>query len=184
METLQKEVAERKRAEESLRSAEARFRSIFENTIIGLYRTTPGGRILLANPALLKMMGCRSFKQLAKFNVEKNGFDPSTPRSRFKKLIKKEGRVVGLESVWRRIDGTKLFVSESAFAVKDAKGKILYYEGTAQDVTKRKEAEAKLMLYQQQLRSLASGTFAGRGTAQKTNCRRAPRPHCSEPRYL
>ncbi len=133
-----------------------RFRSIFENTIVGLYRTTPGGRILLANPALIKMMGCRSFKQLAKFNVEKNGFDPSTPRSRFKKLIKKEGRVIGLESVWRRPDGTKLFVSESAFAVKDAKGKILYYEGTAQDITKRKEAEEKLMLYQQQLRSLAS----------------------------
>ena len=156
VETLQKEVAERKRAEESLRSAEVRFRSIFENTIVGLYRTTPSGQILLANPALLKMMGCRSFKQLAKFNVEKNGFDPSTPRSRFKKLIKKEGRVVGLESVWRRIDGTKLFVSESAFAVKDAKGKLIYYEGTAQDITTRKEAEEKLMLYQQQLRSLAS----------------------------
>ena len=156
VETLQKEVAERKRAEESLRSAEVRFGSIFENTIVGLYRTTPSGRILLANPALIKMMGCRSFKQLAKFNVEKNGFDPSTPRSRFKKFIKKEGRVIGLESIWRKIDGTKLFVSESAFAVKDGKGKIVYYEGTAQDITKRKEAEAKLMLYQQQLRSLAS----------------------------
>jgi PAS domain S-box-containing protein len=156
VETLQKEIAERKHAEKSLRDAEVRFRSIFENTIVGLYRTTPSGRILLANPALVKMMGCRSFKQLTNFNVEKNGFDPSTPRSRFKKLIKKEGRVIGLESVWRRLDGTKLFVSENAFAVKDAKGKILYYEGTAQDVTKRKEAEAKLMLYQQQLRSLAS----------------------------
>ena len=156
METLQKEIAERKHAEESLRDAEVRFRSIFENTIVGLYRTTPSGRILLANPALVKMMGCRFFKQLAKFNVEKKGFDPSTPRSRFKKFIKKEGRVIGLESIWRRIDGTKLFVSESAFAVKDAKGKIIYYEGTAQDITKRKEAEEKLMLYQQQLRSLAS----------------------------
>jgi PAS domain S-box-containing protein len=153
---LQNEIAERKRAEESLRNAEERFRTIFENTIVGLYRTTPDGRILLANPALIKMMGCRSFKELAKFNVEKNGFDPSTPRSIFKERIKKEGRITGLEFVWRRPDGTKLFVSESAFAVKDGKGKILYYEGTAQDITKRKEAEAKLMLYQQQLRSLAS----------------------------
>ncbi|MGD0551204.1 MAG: PAS domain S-box protein [Sedimentisphaerales bacterium] len=156
VETLQTEIIERKHAEESLRSAEVRFRSIFENTIVGLYRTTPNGRILLANPALIKMMGCRSFKQLANFNVEKNGYDPSTPRSIFKNLIKKEGRVIGLESVWRRSDGTKLFVSESAFAVKDAKGKILYYEGTAQDITQRKEAEEKLMLYQQRLRSLAS----------------------------
>jgi PAS domain S-box-containing protein len=156
IEKLQKEIAERKRAEKSLREAETRFRTIFENTIVGLYRTTPSGRILLANPALIKMMGCRSFKDLAEFNVEKNGYDPSTPRSIFKKLIKKEGRVIGLESVWRRPNGTKLFVSESAFAVKNAKGRILYYEGTAQDITKRKEAEEQLMLYQQQLRSLAS----------------------------
>ncbi len=156
VEKLQKEIAERKHAEASLCEAEVRFRSIFENTIVGLYRTTPGGRVLLANPALIKMMGCRSFKELAAFNVEKNGYDPSTPRSIFKKLMKKHGRVIGLESVWRRPDGKKLFVSESAFAVKNAKGKILYYEGTAHDVTERKEAEAKLMLYQQQLRSLAS----------------------------
>ncbi len=156
VETLQTEIIERKHAEESLRSAEMRFRTIFENTIVGLYRTTPAGQMLLANPALIKMMGCRSFKELAKFNVKKNGYDPSTPRSIFKKLIEKDGRVIGLESVWRRPDGRKLFVSESAFAVKDAKGKTLYYEGTAQDITQRKEAEAKLMLYQQQLRSLAS----------------------------
>jgi PAS domain S-box-containing protein len=156
VEKLQKEIAERKHAEASLREAEVRFRTIFENTIVGLYRTTPGGRILLANPALIKMMGCRSFKDLATFNVEKNGYDPATPRSIFKKLMKKQGRVIGLESVWRRPDGKKLFVSESAFAVKNAKGKILYYEGTAHDITERKEAEAKLMLYQQQLRSLAS----------------------------
>jgi PAS domain S-box-containing protein len=156
VEKLKKEITVRKHAEESLREAEVRFRSIFENTIVGLYRTTPSGRMLLANPALIKMMGCRSFKELANFNVEKNGYDPSTPRSIFKKLIKKEGKVIGLESVWRRPDGTKLFVSDSAFAVKDTKGKILYYEGTAQDITQRKEAEEKLMLYQQQLRSLAS----------------------------
>jgi len=156
VEDLQNEIAERKRAEESLRNTEERFRTIFENTIVGLYRTTPDGRILIANPALVKMMGCRSFKELAKFNVEKNGFDPSTPRSIFKNSIKKDGRVIGLESVWLRPDGTKLFVSESAFAVKNGKGKIIYYEGTAHDITKRKEAEEKLMLYQQQLRSLAS----------------------------
>ena len=156
VEDLRNEIAERKRAEESLRNAEERFRTIFENTVVGLYRTTPDGRMLLANPALIKMMGCRSFKELAEFNVEKNGYDPSTPRSIFKQRIKKGGRVLGLESVWRRPNGTKLFVSDSAFAVKDAKGKIAYYEGTAQDITQRKEAQAKLMLYQQQLRSLAS----------------------------
>ena len=156
IEELQKEIAERKQAEESLRKAEERFRTVFENTIVGLYRTTPDGRILLANPALIKMMGCKSFEQLAQLNLEKEGIDPSTPRSIFKQRIEKEGRVIGLESVWRRPDGSKLFVSESAFAVRDASGNILYYEGTAHDISKRKEAEEKLILYQEQLRSLAS----------------------------
>jgi PAS domain S-box-containing protein len=156
VEELQKEIAERRQAEELLRKAEERFRTVFENTIVGLYRTTPDGRILLANPALVKMMGCQSLEELAQMNLEKEGFDPSTPRSIFKERIEKEGKVIGLESVWLRPDGTKLFVSESAFAVKDENGNTLYYEGTAQDISKRKDAEEKLLHYQQQLRSLAS----------------------------
>ncbi len=153
---LQTEVAERKRAEEALRRAEHRFRTIFESTLVGLYRTTPDGRILLANPALVKMMGFQSFDELAKLNLEEGGLDPSTPRSMFKKRIEKDGRVIGLESIWIRRDGTRLFVRESAFAAKDKKGNIIYYEGTAEDITERKKAEEKLMHYQQQLRSLAS----------------------------
>ncbi|MGA2172279.1 MAG: PAS domain S-box protein [Sedimentisphaerales bacterium] len=156
VEKLQKEIAERKHAEESFRRAEERFRTIFENTAVGLYRTTPNGRILLANPALVKMMGYTSFEELAQLNLEKQGLDPSTPRSIFKQRIEKEGSVVGLESIWIRRDGTKLFVSESAFIVRDKHGNVLYYEGTAQDITKRKEAEEKLLHYQEQLRSLAS----------------------------
>lgn len=156
VEKLEKEIAERKNAEQSLLQAEERFRTIFENTVVGLYRTTPDGRILLANPALVKMMGYESFEELAKVNLEKEGLDPSTPRWLFKQRIEKEGRVIGLESVWMKKDGSRLFVSESAFAFKDDKGNILYYEGTAQNITKRKEAEEELLGYQKQLRSLAS----------------------------
>jgi PAS domain S-box-containing protein len=156
VEKLQKEITERNLAEESLRKADQHFRTVFENTVVGLYRTTPDGRILLANPALVKMMGYQSFEELAKLNLEKEGVDSSTPRWVFKQRIEKEGRVIGLESVWIRRDGTKLFVSESAFVVRDGSGNILYYEGTAQNITERKKAEEKLLLYQEQLRSLAS----------------------------
>ncbi|MFH1370716.1 MAG: PAS domain S-box protein [Planctomycetota bacterium] len=156
VEKLQKEIAERKRAEESLRRTEQRFKTIFDNTILGFYRTTPDGRILLANPALIKMLGYDSFKELARLNLEKEGHDPSTPRSMFKKRIEEQGRVIGLESAWIKRDGSKLFVSESAYVTRDEQGNILYYEGTVQDITKCKEVEEKLLLYQDQLRSLAS----------------------------
>jgi PAS domain S-box-containing protein len=156
VEKLQKEIAERKRAEESLRQAEERFRTIFENAVVGIYRTTPDGQIQMANPAIVKLMGYNSFDELSRVNLEKDGFDPSTPRSVFKQLIERDGLVSGLESIWLRRDGSRLYVLENAFAVRDTDGNILYYEGTAQDITKRKEAEDKLMLYQEQLRSLAS----------------------------
>lgn len=153
---LQNEIAERKRAEEALRKAEERFRTIFENTVIGLYRTTPDGRILLANPALVKMLGYDSFEELAQVNLEHNGIDVSTPRTVFKELVEKEGRIIGLESVWIRRDGAKVFVRESAVTIRDERGKALYYEGTVEDITERKKAEEQLFTYQLRLRSLAS----------------------------
>ena len=76
VEDLQNEIAERKLAEESLRNAEERFRTIFENTIVGLYRTTPDGRILLANPALIKMMGCRPLKNWPNLTSKKAAMTP------------------------------------------------------------------------------------------------------------
>ncbi len=139
-----KDNTERKHAEELLRNAEERFRTVFENTVVGLYRTTPDGRILLANPALVKMMGYQSFEELAQLNLEKEGIDSSTPRSMFKQCVEKEGKVIGLEAVWIKRDGTKLFVSESASAVRDEHGNILYYEGTAEDVTEYKKAKKAL----------------------------------------
>jgi PAS domain S-box-containing protein len=156
VEKLQKGIAERKRAEESLRQAEERFRTIFENAVVGIYRTTPDGRILMANPAIIKLLGYNSFDELSRLNLEKDGFDPSTPRSVFKQRMEQDGSVSGLESIWLRRDGSRLYILENAFAVSDTGGNVLYYEGTAQDITKRKEAEEKLMLYQEQLRSLAS----------------------------
>ncbi len=153
---LQSEVLDRRRAEEALRKAEERFRKIFENSVVGLYRTTPEGRVLLANPAIVKMLGYESFEELAKVNLEEKGIDASTPRSVFKELMEKEGRVIGLESVWIRRDGTKLFICESGVAVRDELGNVLYYEGTVEDITERKKAEDKLLAYQKQLRSLAA----------------------------
>ncbi|MHC4230966.1 MAG: sensor histidine kinase, partial [Planctomycetota bacterium] len=57
--------------------------------------------------------------------------------------------------VWRKADGEELFVCESAIASKDEEGNVLYYEGTVEDITERKKAEEKLLIYQKSLRSMA-----------------------------
>ncbi len=154
-EELRREIAERSRAEKARTEVEKRFQDIFENAMVGIYRTMPDGQILMANPAIVKMLRYPSFEALKKINLEKTGFEPSHPRSVFKQMVERNGSVAGLESVWLRRDGNRIVVRESAVVVRDEKGKVLYYEGTVEDITERKKAEEKLLAYQKQLRSLA-----------------------------
>ncbi|MFA5803474.1 MAG: PAS domain S-box protein [Melioribacteraceae bacterium] len=131
----------REKAEFQLIESEERFRSIYENSTIGLYRTNPAGKIILANPALIKMLGYSSFDELAKRNLQKEGFEPSQERKLFHEQIKKNGEVIGLESAWIKKDETVLYVRESARIISDANGKILFYDGTVENITARKKAE-------------------------------------------
>lgn len=138
------DVTECKQVEKTLRDSEDRFRNLFNNALVGLYRTTLDGRILMANPALIRMLGYDSFEELARRNLEGEGYHPEYPRSAFKEHVRHEGKVVGLESAWKRSDGTTLYVRESAQAICDESGRILYYQGTVEDITKRKKAEEAL----------------------------------------
>jgi len=146
------DISERKNAEQALVESEERFRSLYENATVGLYRTTPDGTILLANPTILKMLGYKDLEELSRRNLEQGGFDPDYPRSRFKEIMEREGIVVGLESVWKRKDGTNLNIRESARAIRDGEGKILYYDGTIEDITARKTAEAALRRSNEEIR--------------------------------
>ena len=142
--TMVEDITERKRAEEELHQSEERFRSLYENATIGMYRTTPEGEILLANPALINMLGYASFEELTQRNLEQEGYDPDYKRSVFRHQIEQDGKVTGLESVWMRKDGSTIFVRESSKAIRDVKGKVAYFEGTVEDITERKRIEATL----------------------------------------
>src|SRR5664279_1397155 len=139
-------ITKRNQAEEALKESEERFRSIYENSTVGIYRTTPDGQILLANPNLIKLLGYSSFKELADRNLEEDGFEPFYERIHFMDIMKREGEVKGLESAWTRMDGTTIFISESARAINDKEGKIIYYDGIIEDITMRKKAEQELII--------------------------------------
>jgi two-component system, cell cycle sensor histidine kinase and response regulator CckA len=136
-----RDISQRKQAEEALRQSEERYRTLFENAPVGIYRTTPDGRILAANPALVRILGYASFEDLAKPNLNTSFFAPEYPRSHFISLMEEKGTVAGLECVWHKKDGEALLIRENARAIRDASGKILYYEGTAEDITEHKRAE-------------------------------------------
>jgi len=149
---------ERKHAEDSLKVSELRFRSLYENATIGIYRTTPDGKILMANPALVKMLGYISFEKLAERKLEKDGLESFSQRKEFLEKIEKDGEVSGHESTWIRQDGTHIFVLESARAIRDSNGKTLYYDGTVENITERKSLHNQI-LQTQKVQSI--GTLAG-----------------------
>ena len=153
-----RDITERKHAEDSLQESELRFRDLYENAKIGLYRTTPDGTILIANMAMVKMLRYPSFEKLAKRNLEKDGYEPTYQRKEFLEKIERDGEVNGYESKWICQDGTAIFVLESARAVRDSKGKTLYYDGTVENITERKLLEDQ-MRQMQKLEGL--GTLAG-----------------------
>jgi len=138
------DITDRKKMEKALKQSEERFKNLFGNLTMGLYRTRPDGKILMANPALVKMLGFSSFRELAARDLEESGYEPEYPRTGFKEKMQKDGEIVGLESAWKRKDGTTLFVRESAKAIKNADGEVMYYEGTVEDITERKLAEKAL----------------------------------------
>ena len=139
----QADISERRRAEAALRESEERFRTLYENSPLGLYRTTPDGKINLANPALIKMLGYSSFAELARINLEQSGFSPSHSRARFINEIEKNGEIKGMEYAWKRKDGTSVLVRESARAIRDAQGKTLYFDGIVEDISELKRTEAQ-----------------------------------------
>jgi PAS domain S-box-containing protein len=166
------EMLQRQQTERALYESEERFRSLYSNTAIGLYRTTPDGRILLANPALVRMLGYSSFRDLAQRDLTRNGYEPGYLRREFVDHMARDGEVQGLESAWTRKDGTTLSVRESCCVIRDADGRPLYYDGTAEDITERKraeEAEQALRAQLIQAQKLESiGTLAS-GVAHEIN---------------
>jgi len=140
-----RDMTERKRAESALQAAEAKYRSIFENAVEGIFQTAVNGEILNVNPALAIMYGYASPDEL-KANlstIDEIYVDPNR-REEFIELLERDGFIASFESQVRRRDGKIIWTSESARVVRGDDGRVRYYEGTVQDITIRKQAEIAL----------------------------------------
>lgn len=137
-------VTEKHKAEQALKESEERFRSLYENAILGIYRTTPSGESIMANPALCKLLGYDSADEFKRMEASGLYEDPLT-RDYFVEEMNKKGELHGFETTAKRKDGSTFNIRESARAVKDSDGNILYYEGIIEDITNHKQAEEKLV---------------------------------------
>jgi PAS domain S-box-containing protein len=133
---------------DSLREAEAKYRSIFENATEGIFQTTPEGRFRSANPALARMFGYPTPEELiaSVTDIERQTYAEPKKREEFRRMLETQGSVQGFEFEHYRKDGRKIWVSINAHVVRDRSGTALYYEGINQDITERKWVENLLRL--------------------------------------
>lgn len=155
-ESLVSNISELKQTEEALREAEEKYRDIFENTVEGIFQTTPGGYYITVNPALARMYGYSSPEELiaSVTDIERQLYVNPNHRVEFKNKLEEEGEVRGFESQIYKRDGSMIWISRNARAVRDEKGNVLYYEGTIEDITEHKQAEEALRDSESKYRTL------------------------------
>jgi two-component system, cell cycle sensor histidine kinase and response regulator CckA len=151
---------DRKQAEEALRQSEAKYRAIFDNAVEGLFQTTPEGAFLSLNPALAHIYGYETPEQVITHfrDIGSQLYVDPKRRQEFTRLIEAHGAVTGFEFEIRRKDGSGAWVSESARAVRDRAGTLLWYEGTVEDITERKRAEQALVESYSLMNAVVEGT--------------------------
>ena len=134
---------QKQKTEQSLIKSEKRFRSIYENSTLGIYRTSPSGDIIMANPAMYQLFGYDSLEEFKQVNVI-DTYVNKKERQKFVEEIEKNGFIRGFENKGITKNGTELFFRESAHVIRDEDGKTLYYDGIIEDYTEKIEMEQEL----------------------------------------
>lgn len=130
------------------------LKALAEELPIGLYRTTPEGEILYVNKSLARMLGYRTPQALMRERAGTGYVDPVS-RDRFLALIERDGVVRAFESQWRSLDGTLLWIRESARAVRDSQGRVIFIEGAVENITAERAAREALEEAHAQFRRFA-----------------------------
>ncbi len=153
--TMHAEISSREQAVAALRAAEAKYRSIFENAVEGIFQTSPDGRYLDVNPTLARIYGYASTDELVfrVADIERQLYVDPDRRAEFVGIMQQHDTVTNFESQIYRQDGEVIWISENARAVRGANGDLLYYEGTVEDITERKNSEE---LYRQKEAAVAA----------------------------
>jgi PAS domain S-box-containing protein len=136
-----RDITERKQTEETLKETVDKYRNIFENAVEGIFQSAPEGRFIDVNPALAQMMGFRSPEEMIQgfTDIAHQHYVKPEERSRYSALLERDGVVKGFETEVYTKDKESIWISINARAVRDKNGNVLYYEGTVENITERKQ---------------------------------------------
>lgn len=137
---------ERHRMDTTLLAAEKKYHSLFDHLVEGIFQTTGEGRYLMANAALARIYGYASPEELmlSLTDIGTRLYVEEGRREEFIRLMQEHDTITAFESRIYRKDNTVIWISENCRAIRDAKGRLLYYEGTVEDITQRRHAEEKV----------------------------------------
>ena len=155
---IKQDITLRKDMENELFASERRLRGLFENATMGIYRTTRNGKILMANNALVKMLGFDSLDKLKKRDLKKVGYKNPDQRKQFLNEIYEKGSLIGFVSEWLKQDGSTIFIRESARIDTDENGETIF-EGTVEDITISKLAEVSLNESKERLQTVFDNVY-------------------------
>jgi PAS domain S-box-containing protein len=140
---MYEDITEKRLAEEAQRQTEQRFRSLFENAVEGISETTADGRLISVNPAFARMCGYSSPAEMIASisDITTQLYADPGQHEKFKRFVEGRDFVEAFEYQIRKKDGSKIWVSENARAVRDPSGRVASYEGMIEDITERKRSE-------------------------------------------
>jgi diguanylate cyclase (GGDEF)-like protein/PAS domain S-box-containing protein len=128
----------------ALKASESRYRELYENVVAGVFQTTPDGKFMAANPALVRLLGYASEDELLELNIGEDLYVHAEDRANWLRSMATAGEIRNAELVLRRKDGRKIVVLENSRTVRDEHGRTLYYEGTLTDITEAHELSRQL----------------------------------------
>jgi PAS domain S-box-containing protein len=155
-----RDITKQKKMELAFWESEERYRSLFNGVPVGLYRTTPNGKILDANTALMEIMGYPNRETILQADTIES-YVNLKDREFFQAIVEKQGAIYGFETQLYGYDGTPVWVEINARVVKNADGNILYYEGSMTDITGRKQAQEALIESGNRFRELFNNMSSG-----------------------
>jgi Amt family ammonium transporter len=154
-------------ADAALVRTEEKYRKIVENAVMGIFQATPDGRYRSANPAMARIFGFESPEQMLANDAETNRqcYVDADNRKRFDELMAERDHVLDFQSEITTPDGIR-WISENVRTVRDEAGQTLYYEGTVEDITQRKRAEAEERLAKESIEAARAAAELARAAAE------------------